>query len=466
MKENEILTPGTGIQAALLRWSPHLLTIGFAAAILAVYSSYFRPIWYDEYIQFSFCSLRSIKELWKCLAATAPYTKNTGVYIMINYWTLNTFGASRMLLRLPSLLSGALLLFSFLRLADRLKFGFWWTILLLVSLLGLPALMYYAGEARQYMPLAAAVAGMFACYLQPWEERGKSDRILGAVAIMVGVLFHSYFGLYWMVLALLTFLKRPAGVPVSARMWLHAFIRHCEPWVAFPAAAVFFLLGRYSWLLSGRDVRFDPFEYIPAPRLLDHFFSLGHFQFLGGWWFGGPCLVLLAGVFLRRRRSGSVEAARQRAVTAIQLITTALALSVVIACISYSCSYWILSRQWVASFGLVCFGFVWLMRECFVVISEERRKLGMALAAAFALLLFCSMIPRIKGRVDAHGGTVAAAQARDSNATAPSMGREHPAGQRDWVSLANANLDAGGPVWPVFRESFVENGILERGAKE
>ena len=374
---------------------------------------------------------------------------------MINYWTLHAFGASRMLLRLPSLLSGCLLLVAFLRLANRQGFGLWWTLLLLFSLLDLHALMYYAGEARSYMPLAAAVAGTFACYLQPRETRGGLDRAIGAIAIVVGVLFHPYFPLYWMALAFFTLARQPGVAHADRKARLYAFIRHCEPWVAFPAAAGYFILAGHTWLLGGPETKFDPFEIYALRDLLDYFFCLGHFEFLGGWWFGAPAIMLLAGALLCRRSCWRDEPVRQRAITAWLLIVTALALSFVISCISYFSSYWLLPRQWVASDALACFGFVWLLRECVVLLRENHRRLGLALTAVFALLLLSNSIPPIQKRIYAHSEQATAVKVRDHGVGTQSVPSVHPVSDADWVALANANLDAGGPVWPIFREFYV-----------
>jgi len=218
--------------------------------IIAAFSSFTRPIWIDEFLHFALGSHRSTAEAWLSTKETLP-TFNFGqteVYMMFDYWLLHNFGASAFLLRLPSLFAAGLLLFSAVHIALHLRFGLGWTLLLLTSFFCQQNVLYYAGEARPYLPLAAGVMGALAFYIVPTGQRGATQRIFGAFVIWFGVIFHPYFALYWLCVAAFAFvMNHHPSRPVWRELAL-GFVRHCDLLISVPAALACAALRYSTWI--------------------------------------------------------------------------------------------------------------------------------------------------------------------------------------------------------------------------
>ena len=430
-----------------------IIALVIGSYTLLSYSSFARPIWIDEFLHFALGSHRTTGEAWHSISQTLPTFNHgqTGVYMLIDYWLLKLGGANLFLLRLPSMLAGLLLLASVTHIAVQKRFGLLGTLLLFAGLFAQQNLMYYAGEARPYFPLAAATVGTLAFYLVPRERRGSLTRMLGIASIAFGVAFHPYFPLYWLSVATFGFLTytRPTITLDCAR----AFLRHCDLTISIPATISYFALAKFTWLRGSPEFQMDPFQWIKGDGLFATFTSISHFQFLGPFCQEGLVVVGICalGFAVPRLR---IHPGYRKLAAPILLIALALALSLALSAISYHRHYWILPRQWVASMALSCIGFVWLIIELAGFLSITARFLGFVPYLALCFVLF-PLIAQIHEAKRADRNAILAAvtgDRKDPVLAAPPM--EVPIDNDEWVVLANANISAGGDVWPVFRRFY------------
>lgn len=414
--------------------------------ILALYSPLTKPLWIDEFLHFALGSHHSTSEAWNSIVTSIPTINHgqTGVYMMLNYWTMKLFGANLFLLRLPSLLSAAFMILSYSRIALRLKFGPLWLSVLFLFIIFQTNLISYANEARPYMPLAAATAGVLAFYMVRSSERNLVDRCWGAIAIGLGVISHPYFAVYWFMLALFTFFQQ--GIPRKA--FVKAFLKHCDLLISVPATLVFFGLAKFTWLLGSPEFHMDPFFWIRPAGILNTFMQLAHFQFLGPFWI---TLIVMASVYITLllypglRNSDSFR----QIFSPLCLILCALAISALLGYVSYLRDYWVLPRQWMASMGLCCFAVTWLL----VSVSRWLRTLWSPLQSIPLLVILLGVAPSEGTRV--HNERVRAWAPTDPVQMDISARENVPKNNDEWVALANANLHEGGPVWLVFREYYI-----------
>src|SRR5271166_6006371 len=177
-----------------------------SCALIVAFASIGRPLWIDEFGHFAFGGFPSTVSAWHAIRHSIGSINfgQTGIYMLLDYWLLKGFGANALALRLPSILSAGLMLWGGLEFLQKRRYQAIWQFSLIVCYLGQATLMYYAGEARPYMPLAGASAGAFTYYiLIPEERRSWSVLTLGWLSILWGAAIHPYFAFYW--LSLCTF---------------------------------------------------------------------------------------------------------------------------------------------------------------------------------------------------------------------------------------------------------------------
>ncbi len=440
----------------LLAFTPYLLALHG----LALNASIGRPIWYDEFLQFALAAEPSTGEAWRVAARTFLNINHgqTGVYMMLNYWTLSLTGPDAIALRLPSLLSGAFLLGSTIFLFRALGFSVAWQLVAVAALIGQHMLMYFAGEARPYMPLAAAAVGILAYYVgrARWSG-GRAVLVLGVVAAFWGTLMHPYFAVYWPAACIIGWLYRCTLTGEGFN--LRTLIAFCNPPLVLAGATLFFLVGMATWLRGGPTFAFDPFYWTRQAGLWVTFTDYSHAQFLAGSGAAaaGFTLVSILGLFLLpaplRNGFGRVWAP-------ILLIVLALGISVLVSWFSYRVNYWILGRQWVASIALVAIGTIWLWAEAANVWGRVAPVLGMASVIIAAAIVYGQVINIHNVRV----AEIRAALARSRSAeaafdcTPPTDLRvadmSNDERNRLMVDLANRDIGCGEPVWPAFRDFY------------
>lgn len=443
-----------GETSSLNKWVTVAIAVPAVAYILAAYSSLTRPIWLDEFLHYALGSHRSTAEAWLSISETLPTFNHgqTGMHMLLDYWLLHWFGASAFFLRLPSLIAATFLLCSLVQIGLRLRFHPAWTLLTLAAIFCQQNLMVFAGEARPYIMLAAAVTGALAFYLTPVNERTGSIRALGGIGIAMGVLFHPFFPIYWLAIAIYTYSLQ--AKPAAIRRWLSDFIRHCDPWLSIPAAITCLVLAKYTWLRGSPDFNLDPFQWIKADGLFKTFTRISHFQFLGEAYLAGPIalgLGLLGALFPSVRRA----ALYRRLVPPLGLLALALGLSLFFSTISYYREYWILPRQWVASMALSCLAVVWLAKEVATGLAEKLSVLALPVIGLLSYVLYLSVVPVSQyKKADVEAVMQRITQGAPKKSGAGPKSDKIPTNNDEWVLLANENVASGGPVWPVFRRFY------------
>ena len=89
-------------------WMANTFLALITAALLALFCSYNRPIWYDEFVNYAFAGFDGVLDAVQAFNKTSGgiNLNQTGVYTLLDYWLLKAFGASAFWLRFPSLVGG------------------------------------------------------------------------------------------------------------------------------------------------------------------------------------------------------------------------------------------------------------------------------------------------------------------------------------------------------------------------
>ncbi|WP_448203924.1 hypothetical protein [Azospirillum sp. sgz302134] len=432
--------------------------------LIAVYGSLGRPIWIDEFLHFALGASRSVHEALAVIHETTKAVNHgqTGAYMLLDYALLQAFGASAFALRLPSLLSGVLLLAAAFLFFRARKVGVIGTVAFLLAVAGQPDLMHYVGEARPYMPLAASVVGVLAYYATPLDERRRWPvAALGWVSVILGASMHPYFPVYWFVLCLFGFWM--AWLEGRQTVTLRSAITFANLPLSITGTLLVFGIGAVTWLQGGPSFAFDPFQWLTNG--LWHGFTRGsHFQFIPDD-VTAVLAVAAACPLLYPVAPRRVKPVLRGLVAASVLILLALAVSVLLGAASYVRHYWILPRQWIASMALVPLGVVWFGCEVFRQLGRVHGMVAVIFALAAVDYLAGTTLPVMQPRAVALRAWASAPTAQAPADAAP-VEPAVPTENDGWVSLANRNVEAGGPVWPVFRsyyESYLD--AAERAAR-
>lgn len=430
----------------------NVTTAAMALLVIALYAGFGRPIWIDEFLHFALGGYDSVLDVLAVIRKTTTEVNHgqTGTYMLLDYLLLEIFGATAVALRLPSLLSGIFLLLSAFLFFKARRIGFIGRIGFLLAIVGQADLMHYVGEARPYMPLAASAVGVLAYYLVPPEDRGRRTvAVTGWVSVLLGASMHPYFPAYWFSIALFCYWsacfdgRRTASIPDAL-----AFVN--LP-LSIAGTALVFGIGALTWLRDGPSFAFDPFEWM-AFGLWATFTGLSHFQFIPD---HALAFIVAAGVvpLLYLAAPRWAKPVLHGLVAPCVLILLALALSVLVGAASYVRHYWILPRQWVASAALVPIGVVWLACE----VSRQFGRLSPLAAGAFAAAalygLSLTTLPVMQAKAVELQGRMAPPPV--PLAVMPPPPESAPSDNDGWVALANRNIEAGGPVWTIFRLYYI-----------
>ena len=439
-----------------------VLLLVFMGLTIIRFASIGRPIWIDEFLHFAFGAADSLREAWSIFLISLPVNHGqTGIYMMLDYFLLDIFGANLLALRLPSLLCGAWLLFSatqFLRLQG---FSYFWQLVMVFALFRDVSLMYFAGEARPYMPLAASVVGILVYYSMPFRRRDSYlIKAIGFLSVLLGACMHPYFSLYWMAIFIFTTMVLIQRRQIELRF--SQVMRQANPVLIVLGSSIYFLVAFIGWGQHIAKFKLNPFEHLPftdAPYI----FLRTHFEFLGTHnYFLGSLLIsciLLAYVLLPSKRnflSGLMPP--------VVLIILALALSAIVSFVSFRQGYWILPRQWVASSALVCVGFVWM---CGVISQKIFSGVGTLwkgnLSTIFAITMGIVMVVNLlnfQHDQKLYGKSIECSTFNQQTEPPPSLVVNRPveAGDNDiWVQAANENIACSGPVWTWFTAYYLRS---------
>lgn len=436
------------------------------ALVLVAYSSWDRPLWYDEMVYFVLGGLDSTGDVLAVIRETTTNVNQgvTGAFMLLDYWSLSLFGAHTWALRLPSLLFGIYLLVVAAVFLRGRGVGWWGVWALPVLLMGQQTLMYYAGEARTYMPLAAAVVGVLAYYFVDPSHRSRwGVRILGWSAVLIGVLFHPYFALYWPLVLVFAVIVQ--------RGWRHV-VSFANPVLVIVGAGLFSLVALATWLRGNAPTEdLDPYFWLGDSIARAVPAQLFQFVYVQRILVVVSCLLVVASFVLSMRGNEQLVALREiwrRWWPPVLLIVVAWVAALVLVAISLQQGFWIIQRQWIASIALASVAIIWFWS---VALRQVRETSG---ATASSVVMVGV------GVVIAGGALAPAMQQWDLlrawNAERASVVLDEVATQEDlaraledaanglrpelsedeWVGFANANVLRGGPVWPEFGDYYTK----------
>lgn len=422
------------------RWANAGLVV-LIVVVLLNYASLFRPMWFDEFVQFALGGMRPGEAMQAILDTTGSGLNqgHTGVYLVLDYWLLQAFGANLIALRAPSIAAGALLLIAAVTFIRLKGFGPPWQALMVLGLAAQWAVMYYAGEARPYMPLVASSAATLAYYQYAESERHRlSVRAMGIAGIWLGAVSHPYFGL--MALAIGVFSLWDRGILRQPwRLW----VKFANPWLVVPGVLIYGVVGALTWgKARPADRHEDPWYWFQGPARAWSEFVYAHtqvFQPLRFHWLLALVVVVVVAIALTRVSSLRVTS------RPLVLMGTGVLTSAVISVASIRGDYWVFSRQWVAGMALVTIGWVWLLASSWRAVPSDRRaaralvlSLAGIVVAAGVLQLMLGFLQNqfYRGAWPEYLGTAG------PRLPGPSSSAD------DWVLFANHNVADGGPVWP------------------
>ena len=455
---------------SILRSLPWTAVILWLVCMVCVwpYASYGRAIWFDEFLHFAVGSFESTDEAWRVITRSTANVNHgqTGVYMLLNYWSIKLFGTNVQLLRAPSLFS-ACLLYYFSTIVLKLRgHNFKWQVFVIFILFCQFELLYFSGEARPYMPLAAATIGTLVYALANAQQRTRwSIRLIGMFAVVWGTLIHPYFSLYWLVVFVFGF-------------WMSCFnyerkfcLRDIISFFNFPlciaGAVIYFGVAVKTWLHNSLTFDRDPFLWMRRENLLWQFIEQ-HTPFVGPYVRGEILLITVIiipvlFIFLPMRFKSVLRPLVPPAV----LILIAILMSVLLSLISYFQQYWILTRQWVGSFALLAVAFAWLCAESVkIIVNLSPRQLSRyAEVLGFSVIvLYCWQI-NLPNTMERWGGVMVAFKSPPSyQYEVPPEKIVCPISVAMWVDLANKNINSQTPIWPIFKYFYndLDNPFCKR----
>ncbi len=430
---------------------PSTVILGLVVLLAVVFSGSFgRPIWIDEVFHFALGSHHSTAEAWETIAESVLGASHgqTGIYMLVDYWLLQVFGANLVALRLPSLLSGLWLFAAGIAVMRLRGYGFGWQFLVVLALFGQDQLMYFVGEARPYLPLAAASLGILAYYLSPPGRRRESwVRILGMGSILLGVTMHPYFSIYWV--ALFVFGYFVLVTDGQLRFGFRSLFEHVNIVFTVIGISLYFWIAAMTWGRYIAEFDLDPFQWIDLTRPIQHFLQHSHLQFLSyaSWAALVVMLAVLPVTFLGPTRWSPFL---KPLVAPVALLLLAIALSLLVSYLSYVRNYWIVPRQWIAGFALSAVAVVWFSAELARMAASVHKMIPVAILLLAFLVIGAAAGPDIKSKSQSLVAYLATPSSEERPA-APATDAPLPQDNDAWVELANLNIEAGGDVWPIFR---------------
>ena len=445
-------------------------TLIFAAAVVAVlYAGPDKTLWIDEYLHFAFGAL-NFAEALDVLEATTGAGVNwgqTGVYLLLDNFLLNVFGANILALRLPSILSAFAMILAglyFLRVKG-LRYSYQW--LLLAAFLAQGSLLYFSGESRPYMPMASAAIALLTFYALPIERRRSVVGVLlGLWGFIWGALMHPYW-LGFLIIAV-GFGWWAYRTSMSETKSWRFFLRFLSPGWFGLGLALYAALALLTWKRGDSGFRTDPFEYTGSLMGSGQTLVSTHFEtiFLPAnldltilpvsiQWFNISrvlVIVILIGLPVlavwHRKRLPALA-------FPVALMWIGIGSSVVLGLLSWTQSYWIVQRQWVGGMAIATLGLIWALGliiqgsatgiyrnvpriiavvTCIVIVFN-------GIGSAVGLMGNWSNVSTVWGEFEFAGKSRGELVQETRNSG-------------DWVRLANINIARGGAVWREVAEYY------------
>lgn len=409
-----------------------LLTV-LGIVVLVIYSSWGRPMWLDEYLHFAFGGFDSFADAWAAVQMSTTNINHgqTGFYMLLDFVLLKSFGANLFVMRLPSLISGALLLFSVALFLRRKNLGAVAIASAFLLLLAQPNLMYFVGEARPYMPMVASSMAALAYFSTSQADRSKFGiRLFGWGTMIWGALMMPYYVLYLPVIAVTTYLI------ARINRQQPKFLSFINLPMQITSGLIGAGLGALTWLRGSPHFQRDPwlivrplFDSITLPQALI---------------FAVMAAIVLLTLWQGLQASNNRLHLEQQIKGAGLLILVMLGMAGLFALVSLTQSYWILPRQFVASQAIITVAAVWAIGSALAAIPRSKKLAHTAIFGVVILLL---------------AGRATVSQVHNlmdwENNGFPMAGKPGEAiFSQINVGLANENAFTGGPVSSVFTEIY------------
>lgn len=417
------------------------------AVVLILYSSYGRPIWIDENLHFAMGQM-DVGYVLKTIHNTTTEINHgqTGVYMFIDWILLRVLGANSVALRLPSLVAGGALLFCAVMFFRVRNFSYAWQYLILVVLAGQSFLMYFVGEARPYMFLAATAVATLAYYqYSPALRKSWVPRFIGIFGVCVGALMHAYYPL--MLVIILFFSVSTAVRDGSLQRNTRSFLTFLNLPLLVTGAILYLAVGAFTWLRGTPEFGYDPFQSLGSPQGAVESLIRDHFSTIWDWGNTWIVLVLVVVISLSLGRFRGVG----RLAAPLALLFLAVGSSFVVSLASYLRDYWIMERQWVAGIALGSVALVWFFAELYKAGSRTDSWALRVPAFVFAALALISCYGAVQGQISMLQSYREAKLALESDTrTLDQLISE----RSEWPYIANINIARGGQVWPIFTEWY------------
>ena len=420
-----------------------------------LFASFGRPVWIDEFLHFAFASFDSTGLAWKAITQSTSNVNHgqTGIYMLVNYWLLKIFGAQVLALRAPSLISAFLLCY-FSALILRVRgHNFAWQVFAIFIMFCQSELMFFSGEARPYMPLAMATVGTLLYYLvSPAQRSLPAVRFTGWFSVLLGVLMHPYFSIYWLTIA--AFGLWESWFNNEIRFTPNSIAKYLNLPLCIIGSLIYFALASQTWLAGSPVFDRDPFHYMRQSELY-YLLIWQHTTFLGPNHGGEKFLIIsLISLIIFALIPAKIKQILKPVIPPIILIYLAFSISILLSLLSYYQHYWILTRQWVGSIALVAVGFTWLCAESITifakVLSNKNYRI-LHFVIFFSFIFYCWQInrPKTKELWSEFTKQVSTVTTRPSNDQPDRI--SCPISPETWVQLANKNIAEGTPVWKIFK---------------
>ncbi len=436
----------TSVQTALTKANLTLtITVLFCVAFFAPWG---KPLWLDEGLHFSMGNM-SLQEALQTVDYTTIEINHgqTGVYMFLDWALMQAFGANLFFLRLPSLVAGTALLWALVIFLRGRGLPWLWQFAGVLAIASTPVFIYFQGEARPYMPLAASAVCMLAYFSASVEQRKNlSTQIVGFLGVVIGAAFHPYW-IYFLALTIVFgyFVRwldgtRPEG--------FKATFKYAGSWLTVAGLGVFVLVGQLTWMRWVRDFDYDPFEMIGSVEVFWTRFRVSHV-------FADSTLFLVilaaAGVLLLALRPG--KSAFRFTIPAIALYLLAALSSLGVSVLSITRGYWIFERQWVAGAILCSIAVVWLFGSIYKELATNSAWYLRLPSMVFLALVAFTFYGSVQSHLQSQESWKAQLEpyAADDRPISEIMTEFSDA---DMVDAANVNAVRGGEVWPVFTEWY------------
>lgn len=423
-------------------------------ALMTLYAPFDKPIWIDEFLHFAIGGFETLKDASQVIYKTIVEINHgqTGAYMLADFFLLKTFGASGWALRAPSILSTAWMLIAALSFLRTKGVGIAGQIGLLIAYAGQVNLMSYMGEARPYMPLAAAVVGALAYYAHSLEERRIiSIRILGWLSIILGALMHPYFCLYWYVSIVFSYSLELFESERSFKF--KELVAFANLPLILTGTTIALAVGSVSWLRRRTlTLDFDPFQWI-TQSLWVEFTTFSHFAFIPN----ARIYIALAVLMPVAYFIGPVQLKKivKQYIGPSVLMIMGLLISVFLGYVSYTQKYWILHRQWIASEAIIPISLIWGISIIIKKMTVNYAKMDKYLWVICLVYLMHAEIPIVEPKLREQMSAIK----RKMNENQSEHNREElqiisERNNDEWVELAKRNIKEGGNVWPIFRKYY------------